>query len=78
MALMEFSNNPERCDDNCREHLEHVIRGMKHLIKCNEEKEVFTSYYTAKIEVAIKVLEGAYSGVWGEDFLKEIVLGEVE
>lgn len=75
MGLFKFSNNVTNCDFNCMEHLGHVIMAMKHLIKTNEEQGVYTSYHTAKIEVAISVLEGLYSQIWGHDELKEL-LGE--
>ncbi|MCQ9627820.1 hypothetical protein HS141_12890 [Cetobacterium somerae] len=73
MSLFKFSDNVTNCDFNCMEHLGHVIMGMKHLIKINEERGTFTTYHTAKIEVAISVLEGLYSSIWGEDVLKELL-----
>ncbi|MGL4955201.1 MAG: hypothetical protein ACRC4Y_06985 [Cetobacterium sp.] len=73
MSLFKFSDNVTNCDFNCMEHLGHVIMSMKHLIKINEERETFTTYHTAKIEVAISVLEGLYSSIWGEDMLKELL-----
>ncbi|WP_297636555.1 hypothetical protein [uncultured Clostridium sp.] len=73
MNLFKFSDNVSNCDFNCMEHLGHVIIGMKHLNKINEEQGTFTSYHTAKIEVAINVLEGLYSGIWGEELLKELL-----